>query len=50
MKPVMDYVQRLQIANLQLELDRDAAQVNVVIYTGYVAVFPFDGMADFVKG
>ena len=27
----MDYVQRLQMANLQLELDRNAAQVNIVV-------------------
>ena len=55
---IMDYVQRLQIANLQLELE--------VIYTGlgtglslargsgycfdFPTAFLFDGMADFVKG
>ena len=27
----MDYVQRLQMANLQLELDRNAAQANIVV-------------------
>ena len=27
----MDYVQRLQMANLQLELDRSAAQVNIAV-------------------
>ena len=27
----MDYVQRLQMVNLQLELDRNAAQVNIVV-------------------
>ena len=28
---IMDYVQRLQMANLQLELDINAAQVNIVV-------------------
>ena len=27
----MDYVKRLQMTNLQLELDRNAAQVNIVV-------------------
>ena len=59
----MDYVQRLQIANLQLELD-------VIRYTGrgtglgtglslarrfgdyfdIATAFLFDGMTDFIKG
>ena len=27
----MDYVRRLQLDNLQLELDKNAAQVNIVV-------------------
>ena len=35
----MDYVQRLQIAKMQLELDSNAAQMNVVVAQAMLQLF-----------
>ena len=39
MTRLMDYVQILQIATLRLELDRNAAEVNVVVAQAMLQVF-----------